>query len=146
MRFRSFLYLLEKIINYSLNWNWKNNLLPLANSSFSRPLSSARFGGYYRTQRNSICLDTKLYAQRSFFVQSMSIRHEVATLPIGVIPFVFSTRAEFRCIRTSVSSLIYNFLFKTFIFFLRKTRLLLQFLFYIFEVLLSLLQNRVVWW
>jgi hypothetical protein len=51
MRFRPFPCLLEKIINYSLNWNRKNNLLSLDNSSVSRPLSSVRLGGYYRPQK-----------------------------------------------------------------------------------------------
>jgi hypothetical protein len=117
MRFRSFPCLLEKIINYSLNWNRKNNLLSLDNSSFSRPLLSAQLDGYYPTQRNSTCSDTKLYPRRSFFLQFMFIRHGFATLPMGVIPFVFSTRAEFLCTRARISLLIYNFLFKRFIFF-----------------------------
>jgi hypothetical protein len=79
MRFRSSPCLPEKIINYSLNWNRKNNLLFLDNSFFSRSILSARLDGYDRTQKRY------LFRHKTIFVKVFFLTIHVHLTWIGYL-------------------------------------------------------------
>ena len=94
-------------------------LLSLDNSSFSKPLSSARFGGFYRTQRNSTFSDIN-YIREGLFLVIQVHSTCIGYLTDGCDPIYVLNKSRVFSVRACTSRLIYKFLFKYFIFFLSQ--------------------------